>query len=247
VSDPVQLTDGVVRLGTHYVNWYLVADGDGVTVVDTAVRGYRGQLEPGLELLGRRAEDVRAVLLTHGDADHTGLAGPIHAATGAPIYLHADDEVMVRRPRPKKTEVGFLGSMGHPGLWRIATHLARNRVLPLPKLTETVRIADGDAIGVPGRPRALRTPGHTPGHVILHFADHGTVFTGDALCTLNVITGERGPRLMPRPFNVSTAVARQSLDRVDEVDATLVLPGHGEPWTGGAARAAALAREAEAD
>ena len=48
MSEPEVLADGVVRLGTRFVNWYLVADDDGVTIVDAGVPGYRPQLEPGL-------------------------------------------------------------------------------------------------------------------------------------------------------------------------------------------------------
>ena len=241
---PVQIADGVVRLGSRFVNWYLVADGDGVSVVDAGVRGYRPQLETGLSLLGRRPEDVRAVLLTHGNADHVGLAGPIRSETGAPVHLHGDDEVLVSRPKPKRTEGGFLGALRHPGLWQIAAHLGRNGALPLPKIRGTVSLSEGETVAAPGRPRVLHMPGHTPGHVVLHFEEHGVVFTGDALCTWNVLTGERGPRLMPRPFNVSTSGARESLARLEEIDSSLVLPGHGEPWTGSAGEAAAQAREA---
>jgi glyoxylase-like metal-dependent hydrolase (beta-lactamase superfamily II) len=246
VADPVQLADGVVRLGTRFVNWYLVADGDAVTVVDAGVSGYRPQLEPGLALLGRRLSDIAAVVLTHGDPDHTGLAAAIRSEAGAPVHLHPDDEVLVTSRKPKKTDGSLLATLPHRGLWQIGAHLARNGALTPPKVQDTVPLAEGMTLDVPGRPRVLHTPGHTPGHVLVHFADHGTVFTGDALCTWNVLTGDRGPRLMPSSMNVSTPGARESLDRLEEVDAALVLPGHGDPWTDSAAEAAARAREADA-
>ncbi len=246
MSAPVQLSDGVVRLGTRFVNWYLVADEAGVTVVDAAVPGYRPQLEPGLALIGRGVGDIRAVLLTHGDADHTGLASAIHAETAAPIHAHAGDRELLRNPKPKKTDGSLLGALLHPGPWQVLVHLVRNGAMRPPKVTEITELQDGAQLDVPGRPRVAHTPGHTPGHVIYHFPEHGALFVGDALCTWDIVSGKRGPSLMPRSMNVSTAQARDSLARVEEVDAQLVLAGHGEPWTGGAAAAAAKARAAGA-
>src|SRR5438874_134418 len=62
----VEPVPGILRMGTPLINWYLVADDDGVTVVDAGAPAYRRQLEPGLAQLGRTVADVRAVILTHG-------------------------------------------------------------------------------------------------------------------------------------------------------------------------------------
>ena len=43
-------------------------------------------------------------------------------------------------------------------------------------------------------------------------------------------------------FNNSTEQARQSLDKIESLDAQTIYFGHGEPWTGGAAAAVAEAR-----
>jgi glyoxylase-like metal-dependent hydrolase (beta-lactamase superfamily II) len=67
---------------------------------------------------------------------------------------------------------------------------------------------------------------------------------GDALCTYNPLTGRRGPQLMPRAFASSTEAATESLDRIAALDAAIVLPGHGDPWTEGTATLVARAREA---
>jgi glyoxylase-like metal-dependent hydrolase (beta-lactamase superfamily II) len=247
MSEPAQLTTGVVRLGTDIVNWYLVADETGVTVVDAAVAGYRPQLEPGLALLGRELGDIRAVLLTHGDADHTGVAPAIRAETGAPIHIHPADEVLVRSPRPKKTDGSILRELRRPGLWRLFAHFARNGALRPPKIPETSALADGETVDVPGRPEVIHAPGHTPGHVAFLFAANRALFVGDMLCTWNPLTGDRGPQLMPRAFNTSTPQARESLARVEGLEADLVLPGHGDPWTEGPATAVARARAAVAN
>ena len=49
---------------------------------------------------------------------------------------------------------------------------------------------------------------------------------------------------MPRQFNESNEACRESLGAIEGVDAALVLPGHGDPWTEGTAAAVKSAREA---
>jgi glyoxylase-like metal-dependent hydrolase (beta-lactamase superfamily II) len=103
--------------------------------------------------------------------------------------------------------------------------------------------SDREVLGVPGRPRVVHTPGHTPGHCAFHFEAHGALFVGDAMCTWNPLTGERRPQLMPpRGFNVSNATARESLGRIEGIEAEVLLVGHGEPWHDGPAAAVEQAR-----
>ena len=42
---------------------------------------------------------------------------------------------------------------------------------------------------------------------------------------------------MIAPFTADASTALRSLDRLEGIEAELVLPGHGEPWTGGVAAA----------
>ena len=85
-------------------------------------------------------------------------------------------------------------------------------------------------LDVPGpAPRGPHAWAHA-GHCALHFADHGALFAGDALCTWNPVTGDRGIQLMPRQMNVSNAQALESLARIEPLEAEVVLVGHGEPY-----------------
>jgi glyoxylase-like metal-dependent hydrolase (beta-lactamase superfamily II) len=56
-----------------------------------------------------------------------------------------------------------------------------------------------------------------------------------------VLTGERGPRLMPRVLNEDNEQCRESLRALEPLAAEVVLPGHGEPFRGGPAEAVAQA------
>ena len=103
--------------------------------------------------------------------------------------------------------------------------------LRTPKLQEVGTFGDGATLDVPGGPRVILTPGHTPGSAALHFPSLDALLVGDAFATYAVTTGSRGPQVAP--FTADAAQAVASLERIERISAELVLPGHGDPWTGG--------------
>jgi glyoxylase-like metal-dependent hydrolase (beta-lactamase superfamily II) len=231
------------RAGTELVNWYLLEQGGKVTIVDAGCSGYRPQLEPALREIGRSIDDVEAVVLTHAHIDHIGFAKLLQDERGLPVYAHEAELPQATTGKAPKTEGSYL-----PALLRyrrareIVFEIARNGGARPPKLARLECFGDGHQLDVPGRPRAIHTPGHSPGHCVLHVAEEGALFTGDALCGWSTITGEPGPILPPREYNNSTAQARESLDRIEAIPADTLYYGHGDPWTSGAAAAVARAR-----
>jgi glyoxylase-like metal-dependent hydrolase (beta-lactamase superfamily II) len=240
----IEIAPGVRRLGSSTVNFYLVLDSGKATVVDAGVPGYWSQLEPALNAAGLDLDDVSAVLLTHAHSDHTGVAGHLHER-GVTVHLHSGDhELLATGKEPWKRERGAFPQVLRPGVWPFFFHMLRNGALKPPKITDPEAIADGDVVDIPGRPRVLQTPGHTPGHCVFHFETARAVFVGDLLCTWNPLSGSRGPQIMPGAFNVSSDQCLESLGVLEDLDVDVILPGHGEPWTDGAAAAVARAREA---
>jgi len=180
-------------------------------------------------MLGRSLDDVRAILLTHGDADHVGVAAKLQKdGAEIPIYLNPADRYLVEKKR-KKTEESMGAMLLKAGTWRLFWHFSRYGALSQPKIERTSDLGGGQELDLPGRPRVIGSPGHTEGHVVFHFPQHGALFAGDSLCTRHPISGEPGPQLMG--FNVSNAQARESLANYESIDASLLLVGHGEPWT----------------
>ena len=99
-------------------------------------------------------------------------------------------------------------------------------------------------LDVPGRPRVIRTPGHTIGHCAFHLPDRDVVIAGDAVVTLDPYTGLSGPRLVARAAVADSVRNLHTLDALAATGARVVLPGHGEPWMQGAEAIVARAREA---
>jgi glyoxylase-like metal-dependent hydrolase (beta-lactamase superfamily II) len=240
---PAEVAPGIHRLGNDLVNFYLVEDDAGLTLVDAGLPGFRGQLESVLQERGRALRDVDAVILTHAHVDHVGVAEAVRSA-GAPVYVHEADAEMARTAKTPKRERGFLPYLRHPATWKLLGVAMRAGGVKPTKIAEVSTFSGDTVLEVPGRPRAIQTPGHSDGHVAFHLPDRGALLVGDALCTYNPLTGRRGPQLMPGGFSISSAQAMESLDRIAGLGAAVLLPGHGEPWSGDVATAVARARDA---
>lgn len=235
-----EVAEGVTRLGSRWVNFYLLEEGGSVTVIDAGMPGYAGQVAPALEGLGRTPEDVKAIVLTHTHTDHVGTLPFLVEMTGAQVFVprgEADILSGERKPVPPK---GALGSIWRLNMLRFIKHAISNKGLSSVTLDGCIPYEEGDLLDVPGRLRPIATPGHSHGHMALVSEATNVLFCGDAMATLAVDSGTRGP--MVHPFNEDRAMAIRSLDLLSEVQAAAVLPGHGDPYIGSPADAVASAK-----
>ena len=235
--------DGIHRVTDGPVNWYLVEDEDGVTIVDAGVPASWDSLHDALRVLGHTTGDIDAVVLTHAHFDHVGFAEKARKQLGVPVYVHENDAPLARHPARYDHE-------RHPLLYfatqvqalPIVAEFVRTRAFLAPGVRDVVRF-EGGTLPVPGSPRVLFTPGHTVGHCALHLPDRDTVIAGDAIVTLDPYTARRGPRLVARAATADVDRNLRTLDAIAETGARTVLVGHGEPITDGVEAAIAQARE----
>jgi len=225
----MQLRPSLHRIGSDMVNVYLIEDERGLTLIDAGIPGLWDELVTELAEMGRSMSEIRGVILTHADSDHTGFAERMRRESGVPIFVHEDDaaqatgEVKKKNPSWGKVKVGPLISF----LWYAGTR-GGLKVNPVAEVT-TVR--DGETLDLPGDPRIIHTPGHSPGSIAIHSPAVEALFVGDAMTTRHVLTGVQGPQ--PAPFTLDEGRALSSLERWGNVAARWVLPGHGPPWDGG--------------
>jgi glyoxylase-like metal-dependent hydrolase (beta-lactamase superfamily II) len=240
---PPQVAQGVYRLGTRWINFYLVAEGEEYTLVDAGYPGYWKYLAAALDSLGASPGAIRAVIVTHHHADHAGTAERVRSSGGARVLAGEGDAWIVAGRYPSHASPGFyrrcllhrsgLGFVAHSALAGGARY----------RPVQGVESLEGEEarLDVPGRPRVIHTPGHTAGHYSVALPERGVLVSGDALATFDYVTGKR--RMGLHPLNDDREIALTSLDRLEAIEAETVLPAHGDPWTAGLPRALEIARE----
>jgi glyoxylase-like metal-dependent hydrolase (beta-lactamase superfamily II) len=236
----MEVAPGIHRIGNQgIVNSYFVEESGEVTIVDAGLAGLYRDLPKELESMGRSIDDVRALVLTHGHSDHIGYAERLRTERHVPVSVHEDDAALARGEVPNPAKGTGKMKLG-PFVGFLWYSLLRGG-LRTKHLGAVSTFGDGATLDVPGAPRVILTPGHTPGSAVLVFASLDALLVGDAFATYAVTTGERGPRIAP--FTADAAEAIASLARIEDLEASILLPGHGDPFTGSAAEAAKLVRE----
>ncbi|MFE4915493.1 MBL fold metallo-hydrolase [Streptomyces sp. NPDC056652] len=221
----MKLAPHLHRLGNDVVACYLIDTPDGITLIDAGLPGHWRDLQRELSSLGKSVDDIRGLVLTHGDSDHIGFAERLRSEHGVPVFIHAADAARARTGDKPKSTVGPL----RPGpTLRFFGYLLSKNGLRTRYVAEATEVHDGDVLDLPGNPSIAGMPGHSPGSVAVHVPLADAVFVGDALTTRHVLTGRTGPQ--PAPFTDDQAQALASLDKIAALQASWVLPGHGAPW-----------------
>ena len=147
----------------------VIADNPGpFTYVGTGTyivgQGTVAVIDPGPDLDGHlqallaalEGETVSHILVTHHHSDHSPLARPLAAATGATVFGR-------RAPHLAAPDPGLALEAGEDDGFR-----------------PDVEIADGDVFEGPGWTlRAVTTPGHTSNHVCFALEEENALFSGD--------------------------------------------------------------------
>lgn len=237
-----KVADNVYVLGSRAHNYYLIVEDDEVTVIDAGCAREWPRLDAALRSVGIAREQIAGFMITHVHSDHFGLA---ERATKEHlrVAVHVEDEARAVGPYKGRfsAEPSELPLFNPRVIWRFLPLLMAG-VLDLERVEEVETFVDGETLDVPGNPVAIHTPGHTEGHTMFHCPDLGTLFTGDGLVTMSLIGSGTGPRYMDEVFDLDSEQAHASLDRIVDLDADLLLPGHGNPWSGSPRDAVALAR-----
>jgi len=238
VLTAVTATVHLVR--TELVNWTIVADGSGVMLIDAGFPGSRDDVLTSLRSLGFTSADVGAILLTHAHIDHLGSAIWFAHTHGTPVYCHPAEVAHARRDYLEQASPAALMAQAWRPQWlRWSAQVAAKGALQRAGIPAARPLTAEIAATLPGRPRALPTPGHTSGHC--SYVVDGVLVAGDALVTGHPLAQRRGPQLLPSVFNHSDDDCARSLSVLATAGTEILIPGHGDLWTGPIAAAARLA------
>lgn len=232
-------------------NAYLLVDADGsLTIFDTGVAPQATRLwRSAIEAIGRTPDDVRQVIVSHHHPDHIGGTGALHRLTGAPMLGSASTiqqapDVWGDRGRIEAYLAAVDDHLREHGLPEEVAERLRHEgdiarmAIELPPDDAWEPLDEGDRIEAAGRTWHVQlTPGHADGHLVLHDREgDGLLLAGDHLLERISPAVGRFPRHEKDPL----ARYLESLIKVAMLDPKLVLPGHGDPFEGGAERARVL-------
>lgn len=211
------------------VNVAVIRDGDALTLIDGGWPGDVAAIEAAIRSIGSHPEAISAILLTHAHIDHVGAVAAFHNRFGTPVYARPTEAKHAAREFVEQaTEDDVLkGPMPQTLHWweKVKPKIGSDETLAVPE----VRGVEGGPLDAPGRPELVSTPGHTSGHSAYLLPDTGVIVTGDGLITAHGCSTLNGPQPCPWFFNHDIPSAMTSLDSLRDLDAGIILPGHGAP------------------
>lgn len=234
------VTERVHFAHTELVNWTLVADDNGIMLIDAGYPGHREDVLASVRQLGFDIADIRAILLTHAHVDHLGTAIWFAKTHGTPVFCHSDEVAHAKREYLEQASpVDIVSHAWQPRWLKWSLAISRKGAMTRAGIPTARALTDDVASGLPGAPIAIPTPGHTGGHC--SYLVDGVLVSGDALVTGHPLSTHTGPQLLPGLFNHDQGGCMRSLAALGLLNAEVLLPGHGHVWRGAIGDAAAQA------
>ena len=212
----MKITDNVFVVPGVVANPYIIVDADGLTIIDAGLPRSEKKILAYVASLGKSAQDVKRIILTHADLDHFGSLAALQKASTARTYasqIEADAMAKGKSSREIKP-TGF-------SLRRILFAVLSPFMKATPFQVHEI-IAEGQTLPVLGGLRVVETPGHTPGHISLFAPAAGVLFCGDSM-----VSDEKGLHGSRPGITWNEIKARESERKQAVLGARIVCSGHG--------------------
>ena len=201
------------KLGS--VNCYLIENDANYILIDTGSSNQQTELERELESAGCKPSNLKLIILTHGDFDHTGNAAYLRDNFDVKIAMHKDD-----------TEMAEHGNMFFN---RKQPNILLRKIIPVflgfdqdKRFKPDLYTEDGNDLSAYGfDAKILSIPGHSKGSIGI-LMSNGDLFCGDLLENLDK------PVLGSIMDDLVTANA--SVEMLKGLGINTVYPGHGTPF-----------------
>lgn len=197
------------------VNCYLIESDSGFVMIDTGSSNGRKALLEELKNAGCQPGNLKLIILTHGDFDHTGNAAYLRHEFHTRVAMHKGDTAMVEQ--------------GDMFAGRKQSNILIRKLLPaFSGFGKTARFSPDlyvtnnqklNAFGLPGQ--ILSLPGHSQGSIGV-LMDNGDLFCGDLFENLK---SPAFSSIMDEPV-----IARSSASRLKNFKINTLYPGHGKPF-----------------
>jgi len=219
-----------------YVNIYLIQEDNGYLLIDTGWNNKESfdSLKQHMAEAGADFEDIRRIIITHTHPDHYGLVYRLKQLCQAELitsneekdaiearYINLEDYVskLERMLNDNGTPPDELPEFvsATSAVMKVVTPVLPDRIL---QEGETIHAGNFNL-------HVFQTPGHSPGHLCLYEPTQKFLFSGDHVL----------PNISPNIGLHLTAVENPLGDYLDslkllrQLEVSLALPGHEEPFT----------------
>ena len=197
------------------VHCFLWEWSEGVTLIDTGMPSHAPIILNMLRQRGIPFHNVRRIILTHCDLDHSGGAAQLRRATGASILAHSVEKEFLNKPSKRKPAALWL----RPLFWVMGWF---PQYYHRPVVVDEL-VVDGQEL--PEGFTVVHTPGHTPGHISLLHKEKRFLIAGDALVNRNNKLVANESPFTPDKKNAQRSVWKVAKKYGDDFD--VIVFGHG--------------------
>jgi glyoxylase-like metal-dependent hydrolase (beta-lactamase superfamily II) len=215
-------SDRIHTINFRGVNCYLIKTEDKFILVDSGFSNQRSNIERVLNSAGVQPENLRLILLTHGDFDHTGNCAYFRDKFQSKIAMHKADLGMVEQgdlfySRKRRNII-------IRGLAKLMLPLFRMNLRKKDHFTPDIYLEEGDDLSEYGfSAQVVHIPGHSKGSIAF-LTTEGELFIGDILENHK----KKGPVKVPLIDDSEEFSA--SIGKLKSLPVDTVYPGHGKSF-----------------
>lgn len=199
------------------VHCYLWEWSEGLTLIDTGRRSDGPKILEALRRHRMALHNIRRIIITHVDADHTGGLALLQRVTAARVACHTTEKAVMEQPARRKPGAWYTWPL-YP-LAQLVPALYQHPVTPHELLVDGQTLPEGFTV--------VHTPGHTPGHISLLHTEKRLLIAGDALVNRRNRLSVNISAFTADPFNARRSLLKLAKKHGDDFD--VIVFGHGMP------------------
>ncbi len=225
----------IIRIDLGEVNCYLLKSNESFILVDTGghivldkdFNNRRNLIEQSLDKYGVNSDNLKLIILTHGDNDHSCNAEYLREKYDVKIAMHKADLKLVESPDIDEYMKSYnyssaINRLVFKIMHKTIVNVTEKILNDFQTFTPDTYLKNGDDLSDYGfEGKIIEVPGHTPGSIAILTNDNNLI-VGD------VLANNKKPIIAPNAVDFS--MLNDSIGKLKSLSIDKVYPGHGEPF-----------------